>query len=1050
MEKIRINNDIDIVVELKDEAGEVMQPQSLRNIAVVLSTGLKKHKVENFTLLSNGVGFRFRASEQARTGVYDISVTAETADGRAFATDVCKAFELVACSCEAGGEAGKVEVESVSVTATFAITAFAGAGGGVTVETDPVFSASPAAQITEENIEAWNGKQDAISDLEKIRWGAQKGMTALQEEQYKGTVTGIKMNGQTKGLLGVVDLGTVLTEHQDISGKQDKLVSGENIKTINGQSVLGEGDIVIEGGDVSGDYVTNEVFQYFTSFNGGDISDEEMTTPDGATSKVGYISTYSPHVSDLVGGYGYTWTVEVDGATQAKIIKVTSSYVGNDANFGSTLAFFNNEGKCLYHNYALGTFYILVKRRLTIRATVARADIACPFKIKACNNLQFKTNEVKFKEFNDKVKETLSLKSDVFYALASSVESEPITYNGSRIINANGEYSNWGPGIATMPIELKDKHVILIDRVGLASTKQYLVAFYDENDALISEYNQFYYDNGSGKVTPESNVIIVPSDYPLAKYVRISYVKLSGIEPIVKDVNLNKNEQKLWGINEIYNYIKIPFDSFYEYKSQKYIDENGGFSNWGGCRVYRINLPLPSKAISFSKLVSVSYNGHLIAFYKGNDEYISSLISGKNITVNDILLKESDIPSGTEYILFYSLERPVTLYQLDVENFYKEFISRIGALENIVSVSNNIVVEGDSIGNQIGTALVRNLVNIGDKKFVNNCTGGESCIDTLAKNGYYPYLAAPFTIPATAVASEAVELYPAMWLRETISPDGESVTYHSALYSGENNDKTNPFGNGINAWDKLDCTVGGIEGTMYFKRASTNRANNYFIRKTSGEEITLTTPTYVVPMNVDKASPRVIFMGTNGGWNPIDIQSDFNKCADILVNYYETIARELGHNNYLFLGFYMTAYLDQVVAEERIRRWAYFESKMVEKFGKHYFSVRQYLRTQGWRDSGYQLGFRLVDDGNGGKKYTCLDADIAEDRQAIADGKIPYCIVNGSSGVHMLSKPSAAVANEVVKRLYELGIVDNIRQIDVSAILDAENADINEPDYGEG
>lgn len=34
----------------------------------------------------------------------------------------------------------------------------------------------------------------------------------------------------------------------DISGKQDTLVSGTNIKTINGQSLLGEGDIVISGG----------------------------------------------------------------------------------------------------------------------------------------------------------------------------------------------------------------------------------------------------------------------------------------------------------------------------------------------------------------------------------------------------------------------------------------------------------------------------------------------------------------------------------------------------------------------------------------------------------------------------------------------------------------------------------------------------------------------------------------------------------------------------------------------------------------------------------
>ena len=48
-----------------------------------------------------------------------------------------------------------------------------------------------------------------------------------------------------------------LTEHQDISnlatktelnGKQDALVSGTNLKTINGQSLLGNGDITINGG----------------------------------------------------------------------------------------------------------------------------------------------------------------------------------------------------------------------------------------------------------------------------------------------------------------------------------------------------------------------------------------------------------------------------------------------------------------------------------------------------------------------------------------------------------------------------------------------------------------------------------------------------------------------------------------------------------------------------------------------------------------------------------------------------------------------------------
>ena len=89
-------------------------------------------------------------------------------------------------------------------------------------------------------------KQDIISDIDTIRNNA---------ANYKGTVTGVKINGTTKNPSnGVVDLGTVITSHQDISGKQDKLVSGTNIKTINGESVLGGGDITISSGASSSAY----------------------------------------------------------------------------------------------------------------------------------------------------------------------------------------------------------------------------------------------------------------------------------------------------------------------------------------------------------------------------------------------------------------------------------------------------------------------------------------------------------------------------------------------------------------------------------------------------------------------------------------------------------------------------------------------------------------------------------------------------------------------------------------------------------------------------
>lgn len=53
----------------------------------------------------------------------------------------------------------------------------------------------------------------------------------------------------------------VSTLQTDMTGKQDTLVSGTNIKTINGNSILGEGNLVIEGGgiDLSNYYNKTEV-----------------------------------------------------------------------------------------------------------------------------------------------------------------------------------------------------------------------------------------------------------------------------------------------------------------------------------------------------------------------------------------------------------------------------------------------------------------------------------------------------------------------------------------------------------------------------------------------------------------------------------------------------------------------------------------------------------------------------------------------------------------------------------------------------------------------
>lgn len=74
-----------------------------------------------------------------------------------------------------------------------------------------------------------------------------------------GTVTSVavKMNGTTKGTVtnsGTIDLGTVITSHQDISGKQDKLTPGDNISIVsNTISVTGLGTAAFKN---TGDFAT--------------------------------------------------------------------------------------------------------------------------------------------------------------------------------------------------------------------------------------------------------------------------------------------------------------------------------------------------------------------------------------------------------------------------------------------------------------------------------------------------------------------------------------------------------------------------------------------------------------------------------------------------------------------------------------------------------------------------------------------------------------------------------------------------------------------------
>ena len=68
-----------------------------------------------------------------------------------------------------------------------------------------------------------------------------------------GTVTGINMNGTSKGTSGVVDLGTVITAHQDISGKQDKItpITAQSTQAVYPVKIDAQGHITSYGSAVT-------------------------------------------------------------------------------------------------------------------------------------------------------------------------------------------------------------------------------------------------------------------------------------------------------------------------------------------------------------------------------------------------------------------------------------------------------------------------------------------------------------------------------------------------------------------------------------------------------------------------------------------------------------------------------------------------------------------------------------------------------------------------------------------------------------------------------
>jgi hypothetical protein len=101
--------------------------------------------------------------------------------------------------------------------------------------------------------------RDNTSGVADIRYTIYKTFVPYGEYSFFATKLEWKGGGR------VNTIGTFGGDKNGHGGFIPILVSGQNIKTINGESILGGGDIVIKGGGVTEEYVNNAIAEAITT-----------------------------------------------------------------------------------------------------------------------------------------------------------------------------------------------------------------------------------------------------------------------------------------------------------------------------------------------------------------------------------------------------------------------------------------------------------------------------------------------------------------------------------------------------------------------------------------------------------------------------------------------------------------------------------------------------------------------------------------------------------------------------------------------------------------
>lgn len=299
--------------------------------------------------------------------------------------------------------------------------------------------------------------------------------------------------------------------------------------------------------------------------------------------------------------------------------------------------------------------------------------------------------------------------------------------------------------------------------------------------------------------------------------------------------------------------------------------------------------------------------------------------------------------------------------------------TKVKLAEKLVEKRQDIACIGDSLtygyGATVGStdypSVLQTLVT--DKTVYNLGVSGEATDEILARQGGYPAVVNPFTIPADTTAVE--------------------ITFSSSINIGANNTVLLRKGsnNLVNP-----VVIDGVEGNI---SASDNKY--YFTRLEDGTAHEIKHPQYVITkeMREHKDDIQIIFMGTNGGWmiTSDDAETRIKKLTsqiDMMIDYNTS-------KKYIIIGmhyFYSWVLYNGLTKEQ-------LENAMLLKYGNHYINLRKYMIEYGLADAG----------------LTATETDT----EAINNGNVPPSLLY-SDGIHGNAYFYNILANLVNKKGIEL------------------------------